>query len=227
MKRNFVLTIILGFLIVSYSNIYSQGYLSTHLGAAIPVFNFGNASLDQSGAGGAGVGIDIGAKYTYPIRKDGPNIFVEADIICNGLKKDFKIDLKLLLNNVYGAGSNIKYFSYLNVPIIAGVNYKFLSKKDFDFFGELGIGINLFKKMRLKVESGEIKYKEHYDLSTKMAIKAGVGAIYKNKYSLGINYLILGKQQVKGEQSMYGTSIKFENEDQKVGVLAFTLGYRF
>jgi hypothetical protein len=210
---------------ILYSKTYSQGYFTAQAGAAFPVFKFGNADANKAGSGGAGTGICIGAKYTYPVKN--LNLFAEADIIFNGLKKNYKNDLNLLLTNVYGTGADIKDFSYLNLPLFAGANYSFMSKKDFNFLGELGIGVDFFKKTNLKVKSGEIKYKERFDLSAKLAFKAGLNAIYKDKYQLGINYLMLGKQQIKGEQIMMGTSLDFEGESQVVGVLSLTFGYRF
>jgi hypothetical protein len=217
--------------IISQSKLFSQGNLSVHLGAALPIFDFSKLTLDEAEndelAGGAGVGLDLGLKFQYPITKDGISIFAEADIIRNGLKSDFKTDMKNSINRSYGNGCKINYIAYYNMPIILGANLKFLSKKDFDFSGELGLGINFFKISSLKVESGEIKYKEKYDITGKLAIKAGFGISFKKKYSFGINYMILGKHPIKGQQIMLGTGLDFENGTQDVSLLTFTLGYSF
>jgi hypothetical protein len=228
MKKFYVFFIGIGCFLGINTNAFSQGKLSEHLGVAIPLFKFAdkNFANDES-AGGAGIGFDIVAKYEYPISKKGINLFAEADIIYNGLKKTVKNDMEPIINNTYGAGSDIKYISYFNLPILVGANYKFYSIKDFDFSGEFGIGIDLFKIARLKIESGEIKYKERYDFSAKLAIKAGANVIFKDKYILGINYMMLGKHPVKGEQIMLGTSIDFERESQSINVITLTVGYRF
>jgi hypothetical protein len=228
MKKILTFFIIFSCFLLKSTFVLSQGFLSAHIGAALPLFKFGDKNFAQdASAGGAAVGIDIGAKFEYPITKKGINIFVGADIIYNGLKKDIKNNMQLIINNTYGAGADIKYISYFNMPVLVGANYKFYSIKDFDFSGEFGIGIDLFKIKRLKIESGEIKYKERYDFSTKLAIKAGANITFKDKYIFGINYMMLGKHQVKGEQIMLGTSIDFERESQNVNVFTLTLGYRF
>jgi hypothetical protein len=228
MKKLVVFFVGIGCFLGISTSAFTQGFLSGHIGAALPLFKFGDKNFAQdASAGGAAVGIDIGAKYEYPITKKGINIFAQADIIYNGLKKDVKNNMQLIINNTYGADSDIKYISYFNVPILVGVNYKFYSIKDFDFSGEFGIGIDLFKIKRLKIESGEIKYKERYDFSTKLAIKAGANVTFKDKYIFGINYMMLGKHHVKGEQIMLGTSIDFERENQNINVFTLTLGYRF
>jgi hypothetical protein len=217
--------------IILQPKIFSQVNFSVHVGAALPIFDFGKITIDENEnnelAGGAGVGIDLGVKFLYPITKDGISVFAEADIIRNGLKSDFKNDMQASINRSYGAGSEIKYIAYYNMPILAGANFEFFSKKDFDFSAELGMGIDFFKISSLKIESGEIKYKEKYDITGKLAIKAGFDICYKKKYSLGINYLILGKHPIKGQQIMLGTGLDFENGVQDVSLLTFTLGYSF
>ena len=225
-KKN-TLACTLALLCAFHQVVFSQGKSEAHLGPAFPFFSFSDHNIETEGAGGASTGIGLGLKYSYPVSKTGFNIFAGIDLIYNGLNKDFMNNLKASIAGTYGQGAEIKPFSYLNIPIVLGTNYRFYSKNNIDFFAEMGLGMNILKKFRLKVVSGEIQYKENYNFSGKLAILTGITAIYKQKYPISLNFLMPEKHQIKGKKIMMGTSLDLNDEVQKVCFLSLTIGYLF
>lgn len=207
-------------------NSYSQGNFLLHFGVSFPESDFGDDNISKAGAGGARTGFDVGLKYLYPITNSGLNLFVGGHFIYNGLQNDAKETIENNLEQLYGR-CDIRYYQFINLPLIAGLNYTHLPKGgDIGFFGELGLGIDFMKITRLDVEADNYAFDETFYLSTDLAVKLGGGIIFQDRYSLGLHYLMLGRHKVEGKRDLIGASYEFSYPDQDVSMLTFTLGIK-
>lgn len=104
---------------------YSQGNFSIHFGPSFSVSGFAYDDIDDEDAGGAGVGLNVGLQYIYPLSESGLGLFCGIDINYNGLKKDVKDDVEELYEAIGINNSDIKYYKYINSPLTAGLNYTY------------------------------------------------------------------------------------------------------
>lgn len=152
--------------------------------------------------GGAGMGFNLGVKAKFDIPSvDGLGIIVTGDIYYNGLNSDYKDDLEKREDNTE---SEISGGKYLNIPLMAGINYTHNISEDFGVFGEAALGANFRKitNMTDKNDYAESTYK--YDMATTLGFQIGAGMIFKEKFSVGIHYYALGTSKVKGKYDSEG-----------------------
>lgn len=221
---------------------------SLHLGGAVPLGDFGDSrirdeepfvawSTKESDKGGAGFGANVGMKLKFNIPSvKGLGIIVTADLFWNGANADLK-DLKEDLldemlegfeyygdyfeeeEEVYEA--KIKLPNYLNIPIMAGLNYEYSLNNGISLWGEGAVGINIAKVTNLEMyeeghyyysyydpyygSSGTIEYDYEsrsglkYDIQTGLAFQLGIGVKFADKFSIGLHYYALGKVKLEGE----------------------------
>jgi hypothetical protein len=108
---------------------FAQSGLSLRVGGNFPVGAFGEGgsmadiALNNAAStlGGAATGLNAGLKYQFNLLGN-LGLFASADVFYNGLKNDLVEDLKNLDDDV-----NLP--SYLNIPVMVGVNYTVLDFK--------------------------------------------------------------------------------------------------
>ncbi len=79
---------------------YSQGNVSIHFGPSFPVSDFASDDIDDEDASGAGVGLNVGLQYIYPLSENGLGLFGGIDLNYNGLKSDVKDDVEELFESM-------------------------------------------------------------------------------------------------------------------------------
>lgn len=221
------LTAILIAIILS-ENVYSQGSFFIHAGPSFPLSDFGDVDWNDDGggdAGGASVGLNLGCKYIYELNNKGLGLFLGADFNLNGLKSSEKDQIK-------GEGEindniDIKYYKYINVPIIGGLNYTFKANEQVALFVDLGIGADFFKVTNMTMESANEEWEIKFHLSSRLAYKFGGGLLIQDKYIIGLNYNVLGKHDAKAEIEYNGDTLDPEDFEKKVDILTLTFGIKF
>lgn len=221
---------------------------SLHLGGAVPLGDFGDSRIrdeepfvawntKESDKGGAGFGANVGMKLKFNIPSvKGLGIIATADLFWNGANADLK-DLKEdLLDEIsegieyYGDYSaekeevyeaKMKLPNYLNIPIMAGLNYEYSLNNGISLWGEGAVGINIAKVTNLEMyQEGHYYYSYYdpyygssetieydyegrsglkYDIQTGLAFQLGVGVKFADKFSIGLHYYALGKVKLEGE----------------------------
>ncbi|MDP1817442.1 MAG: hypothetical protein Q8K92_23490, partial [Leadbetterella sp.] len=174
----------------------AQGFFQGHIGIAIPMGDFADDYYPNTfyrGSGYASKGFNLGLKYYSPLKYDGLSLVLSVNFFYNKLSKDFRNEYE----DDYG-DYNISFPKYLNVPILAGLNYSIPLKENLAFFGEGSIGVNMLKITNLKREgsyNGGNNYSttiENFSPSVKVGYTIGGGILIQDKYRIGLNYYGLG-----------------------------------
>ena len=205
---------------------YSQGNFSIHLGPSFPVSDFASDDVDDDGAGGAAVGLNVGFQYVYPLAESGLGIFGGIDFSYNGLKKDVKDNTEELFESIGFYDLDIKYYKHINVPITAGLNYTYQADEKIGVFANAGLAVNLLIITDMVVDSDVPPLTAEMDLAYSIGFKVGGGILINQKYSVSVDYLGLGKHDIEGEVKFDGTYEEYDG-DLKVDLLTLTLGYKF
>lgn len=195
MKKTNVITSFLVFYFLISGTLIAQIQLSVQGGFSFPTSEFGDDDFSDNDSGLAAPGIFAGLQFIYPLNQNGLGLFASADLHFNGILRDSKEDFEDLFNS----SADITHFKYLNLPLIAGLEYWLRPNEQLALFGNLGIGPNFMKRTNLKVENGNNELKYRWDLATTLAFKISGGFVIQDKYKLGIIYTGLGEQRLKGE----------------------------
>lgn len=193
--------------------------VSIHLGGILPLQDFSATQAyvvpgtnNFGSNGNAMFGASLGLKYNY-VFGFGLGVFASADLIWNALNKDISAQ--------YDAVSCTKPM-YVNVPIIAGINYVTDFSDVVDVWAEAGIGADLFFKTQEGWKNAALKY----DMNAAFTVEAGAGVTFIDLISIGVHYYWLGKQDVKVQDVNYGQGFLTPHK-MNMGAMAFKLGFHF
>jgi hypothetical protein len=224
-----------------------DGGFSFHVGAAFPMENFGEESNSPSNAFtigdfSASPGINVGLKGKFPIAmNNGLGVFISADFMYNGLKgllKDYYENLEI-------SRTDVTRHKYINIPLFAGLNYRYDVTTTFGLWLEAGMGPD-FRIITRHETSGQIENaqvvssyynKYSYKMQTAFGFQVGGGVMLNDQISIGIHYYGLGRAKIKEE---YRKEELFSNQTPQVeiedriynkksaqNILAIRLGYHF
>jgi opacity protein-like surface antigen len=243
-------TVLLAFAFIWFTTqTNAQNKFEAHVGVSIPSGSFADNAVENSifnGSGCATTGLTIGAKYFYTVSNTkGLSLTLGVDILQNGISQDFKDNLQQSMNEtlsslygstmgeIYKAHSSIKYMNYINVPVIAGLNYKLDVDKKVALFGDAGLGFNFSNITNLVMEvsyAGQSQTaKVKFDPQTKFAIQLGGGILIQDKYSIGLHYNQLGCYKFRGkniDSNGKSTNI-YAQKELDLNILNLALGIRF
>ena len=219
-KSNLIATLLLSLFFVT-SNAFSQGNFSFHFGPSFPMSDFADDDMNDDDAGCAGVGLGLGLQYVHPLTESGLGLFFGGDLHYNGLKKDVKDDIEDMLPD----NADITYYKYFNIPISAGLNYTFQADEDVSIIGNIGLTANFLNITDFVIEVDNEEITAEFDLANSIGFKIGGGILLKNKTSIEINYLGLGKHDIEGRMKYDGNSDDLEIE-QEVTILTLTIGFK-
>ena len=235
----------------------AQNGVTVRIGGSFPVGTFSQGteakelalSTPEATFGGAGIGFNAGLKYQFEVIKN-LGIFATADFFYNGLNKDAKNDIKNDIA-VEGIEASSTIPSYMNVPIMLGLNYSFLNIRNIALWAEAGAGVNLGKITKMATEiNAEVPLIGNingsttttYDMSTTFAWQAGVGVCLGRNLSLGVHYYNLGSSVVNSEtavdtnveklgslniDNILGENGKFTTGKLNPSMIVARLGYTF
>ncbi len=224
MKKKTLVAICFLLTVCSTTKLHSQGNVSIHLGPSLPVSDF--ASDDGPTGAAAAIGLNIGVQYRYPFRENGFGLFGGLDLHYNGLKKSAKDATENVLKILDLKEADIKYPKYINIPLTAGLDYTFQVDYSVALFAQGGLAVNFLKATDLVIGANDLEFRSKTDLATGIGFKVGGGVLIKDRFSISIDYLGLGKHDIDGSVQGHGVSQKIDGE-QKVTMLALALGVKF
>lgn len=229
-------------LILGVNTVKSQTDVSIHFGGAFPLGAFGDQKLDfdrglfdiswggekNTDKAGAGLGANVGLKLKFntPSLLQGLGIIATADVFFNPSNsevKDFMEDVCEAARTGDYSYYDYEYTapSYINIPIMVGMNYQTQVADKVSLFAEAAVGVNIGKTTDLhlfqEIEGTIEQYDPYYDwydyydcsvesnstwtfeTTTSLAFQVGAGLMLSDKFSIGLHYYSLGSQKVKGE----------------------------
>lgn len=201
------------------------------IGLAMPQGDFADDDEDHAifdGSGVAATGFYLGYKLLSPLKTDGLYWTFNAGIMYNDLQSDFKDDLEAEMDDA----DDFSLPKYLNVPILAGLQYEKSLSDGFKLYGEAGLGLNVLKLTNLSASEDDSEMKMTFKPSAKLGFKIGAGIVLQDKYTISLNYLGLGSHKVKYEYEVEydGDSESDDDKFEKalsVSSLNITFGIRF
>lgn len=220
----------------------AQNGFTLRAGGNFPVGAFNNGenaaelalSNPEATLGGAAIGFNAGVKYQFGVVGNLSG-FATADFFYNGLKGDIKDAWK-------GDNENITLPSYMNMPVMLGLNYTILDIIGTTLWAEAGAGAN-FRSISKSAAEGAVgtlisgNTETVYNLATTFAWQAGIGVSIDNTVTLGLHYYGFGGANVKGESTASGNlggliggetkPLAFTNGKLNPSMVVVRLGYTF
>lgn len=180
---------------------------SVHVGGAFPVGNFGEEPMSSnedpfgSGRFSASPGFNVGIKGKFSVTpNNGLGVFLSADMIYNGLKGMLRDEY----DDYEAAGIDVVRHKYLNIPVFAGLNYRydFTPKTGLWIEGGVGPNFRLITKEEYSRSGNDHSYTDtyKYKMSTAFGLQVGGGIMLNNEISIGVHYYGLGKAKIKEEK---------------------------
>lgn len=222
--KNYIIFASLLFSAFFAAKTYSQSSVTIHFGPSIPLSDFALEDLDNEDAGGAAIGLNVGLQFIYPVTDFGLGIYGGIDFNYNGLTKDVKNDIEEYYENMGIINADIKFYKYLNLPITAGLNYTFQANEKVGLFANAGLVVNSLKITDMELKTHRQAVSAKMDVANSIGFKIGGGMIINQKVSISIDYLGLGKHNIKGEVKTIDYSEDIEGE-MKIDLLNLTLGF--
>ena len=231
------ITVTLGLILMLFATVFAQEEqkktekqeyvpnkigISFYLGGVLPSLEM-NDAMDKSlvipgrnyaGKGGSAMfGASLGLKYNYIFKtksqkSTGVGVFLSSDVLWNQFNKE----MRTMYDTVKCTAP-----MYVNVPIMAGVNYTTQFSNVIALWVEVGAGTDLFIKT---TEGWEGETNDYY-VSAKFAAEAGAGILLARTLSLGAHYYYLGNHDIK---EIRENSI---DSKMKMGAWVFKLGFHF
>ena len=207
-------------LFVFTTTLSAQGSFKFHVGPSFATSDFGDDDTGDDDAGGAGIGINAGLEYFYPITETGLSLFGGLDVSFNGLKNEYKEDIEDQVGNV-----DVTFFNYFNIPLSGGLYYQFDPGGNVSLFGNAGLAYNLLKVTNFKLEDGNSEVEFSYGLSNNLGIKFGAGIIINEKTTIAVNVFNLGDHDLDIEREATGQQDQTIDGEQKINFVTLTVGF--
>jgi hypothetical protein len=219
------------FLLVAGTGIdtFSQSRYNIHVGPAIPVSKIDIYTVNYSDiytvSSSAKTGINIGLQYSYQFPNRGIGVFAGLDFVYNDIINEFKVSMDSIFSD-FGYES-YEFPKYYNIPISAGLEYIYEINEKFSLLCNLGMTYNFFKVTDYIYDYmfGDYAYKA--DWASNIGFKTAIGILYKQKASISIDFLGLGKHEVDIKMIDSGTVEDEGIKEAKVNMLTITLGWNF
>ncbi|MDY5969005.1 MAG: outer membrane beta-barrel protein [Bacteroidales bacterium] len=172
----------------------ANAQITVRAGVGLPMGSFADGSNTDWGVitgenGVSALGYNAGIEYRIPLVSDLSLMFT-GDFMYSGLTSEAKDNLDKI---------NCSAPSYFNIPLMAGANYNVKMGNSLSLFVEGGLGLNV----RLLTDAtvpivGDISFKPAFTF----AFQGGAGVKFQERYSLDVNYYVLGKADVKGTYTL-------------------------
>ena len=217
------LVLFLCFTLFSNINVFSQESIYGFL--ALPTGDFGDDSGE--GAGYAKTGFGLGAEYTMAIGAPGLGWVTSTTLIFNPHNESA---IKELIIDVFEMPDDgmVSTKSTINIPILTGLKYQAEISDGMEIFGAFQVGMNFIKPGNWGgTAGGEIWEMEFIFSSISFGFSIGGGFIFNESFNVDFIYFGLGESEIEGTITNPDGNSRTKNIDQKVGVLAITLGIIF
>ena len=208
-------------LLITFSNSFSQSSYNIHIGSSIPLSDYGVYTIharegDISASGE--VGIEVGFQYSYQWSEKGFGVFSSLDFILGDISHEW-IDKAVEISVTFPL---LTLPEYLYLPLSAGIFYQYEISKSFSLLCNSGMTFNFMKVTDNEWETATWKT----DWSTSLGFRVGVGCLIKEKISINVNYLGLGKHDLV-ERLVREEDPTVVNHELNVQLLTITAGWSF
>ena len=207
-------------LFLSAVSLSGQGAFKFHVGPSFATSDFGDDNVNDDDAGGAGIGINAGLDYLYPLTDNGLYLLGGLDISFNPLKGEYKEDIEDQFGN-----ADVTFFNYINVPVSAGLYYQFSPSEQVALFGNAGLAFNFLKITNFKIENENSEVDLSYGLTNNLGVKLGAGLILNGKTTLAVNVYNLGEHDLDIEREATGQQDRTIDGEQKISFVTLTVGF--
>jgi len=191
------------------------------IGAAMPILEFANSQIDNKNIGGAMIGVNLGLKWETTFRT-GLGLFTATDIFYNSLTSDVRDEYESILNP-----QDITYSKYINLPLTAGISYRFMPRKPTSVFTSLGLVGNYLLLTEFIFESDNEDLRVVFEPTPNFGFKFSGGIIIDYDVEIEFSYYHLGKYNVAAASVNSLGDYNITSIKQKVDVITLTLGVRF
>ncbi len=223
-----VLTVLLLFF-TSLTDTLSQSRYNIHVGPAFPVSGIDiytvNYSDVYSVSSSAKTGINIGFQYSYQFPNKGIGIFAGIDFIYNDIINEYKVSVDSIFSNI--GYENYEFPKYYNIPVSAGLEYIYEINEKLSLLSNLGMTYNFFKVTDYTYDTMTGDEAIIADWASSFGFKTAIGILYKQKASISIDFLGLGKHEVDIEVIDSGPTEGKGVKEAKVNMLTLTIGWNF
>lgn len=199
-------------------NDYSYSVEPTDLGIFRP---FTREEVGKDATVGFGATARIGLNYPFQYGIITP--FFEGSFQLNNLSRDTR--------EAYENNRATK-LHYVNLPILLGVNYRYVITPTLSAYAEAGVGADIFWATRQGWKDATEKHPKQdmrYKPSTAVACEFGLGVMIGQYISAGVHYYSYGRQRIdytKGSFS-YPLEDKEESVFRNIGNIQLRLGFNF
>ena len=221
--------ILISLLLTFHNDSYSQSRFNIHIGPAFPVSKIDIYTINYSDvytvSSSAKTGINAGIQYAYQFPNRGIGIFAGLDFVYNDIINEYKVSMDTLMS---GFGwENYVFPKYYNIPISAGLEYIYEINEELSLLSNVGMTYNFFKVTDYTYDTMFSEVLHEADWASNIGFKAAIGILYKQKASLSIDFLGLGKHDVNIKMIDGGTVEEEFIKDAKVNMLTLTVGWNF
>lgn len=208
---------------ITYTDSLSQSTYNIHIGPSIPLSDFGPYSFTIGGeeiSSSAAMGFDVGIQYSFQWSEKGFGAFTSFDFILNGVNRDYKDAARSFSDDF--ATTLIKLPVYLNLPLSAGLFYKYKATNSLSLYCNSGMTVNFMTVTDYVWEHVTLER----DWSTSIGFRIGVGILINERVSVCVDYLGLGKHESVGRR-VSDVSPNEYSDELNVHLLSLTAGWNF
>ncbi len=205
---------------------------SFYLNGNLPLSDFASDNLlvpmtqDFMGSDAiVGMGLGYRVSYRFDIGVGEVSPFIHADFQWNTISSEHRDNYTL---------NDCSKPNYINIPIFAGVNYRYQITDILTPFVEFGLGVDILKITKEGGGSGLPKMK--YKTSGAFAWQVGGGTFLGSHVSVGIHYNGYGKHTIKYKSSTVSdlTGTVYEpnasvqpSQLRRIGLFTLRIGFHF
>jgi hypothetical protein len=208
-------------LLFIFSNSFSQSSYNFHIGPSIPVSDYGVYTIharegDISATGK--LGIEVGFQYSYKLPEIGFGLFSSIDFIWGDISREW-INKAVEISVSYPL---LSLPEYLYLPLSAGFFYQYDISNAISLLCNSGVTFNY-----MKVTDNEwVAATWETDWSTSFGFRVGFGCLIKERITINIDYLGLGKHEIE-ERLVREDETIINIHDLNVQLLTITAGWSF
>ncbi|MBR1644946.1 MAG: hypothetical protein IJ684_06230 [Bacteroidales bacterium] len=171
----------------------------------------------------ASVGFSLGARasYRFDIGYGEVAPFANVDFMLNRVSGDYRDAIERLKGDPT---------SYINIPVLVGVQYSYPLDETFRPFAEFGLGFDMFfvgAEGWKKADDPIAKPYYKYNVNNTFAWEVGAGCFFGKFFSAGLYYYGLGKHAIDYNKKSTPYIQLAENELRTIGNWALRLGFHF
>ena len=201
---------------------FNDDVTANAVGDMIPMTRF-NAGKNA----GMGIGLGYRVSYRFDVGFGEVSPYIHGDFQWNRVKADVR--------DQYIDANDGKAPNYFNIPIYAGVNYRYQLTEIFTPFGEFGIGpdfLMITKEEGTTTLTGNFKLR--YQTTCNVAWQIGAGCYFGQHVSASLHYSGYGKHAIKYTN---GTTVPAplqladesvtKTPTRSIGLLTLRIGFHF